>query len=145
MAHCELVVIENKFKMAKVSIRSHFDLVFKINKLIQKFDEKTCRDPGHGVRIHIMIFTFINIEWYISFWAKSSSNNGKFILYFRRGGEIPDIPRGKNLVWENSRLRCFLFVVKASLKLECKVVYLLTNEHLLLFTVLLLRLQCFIN
>ena len=53
MAPCDLVVIKNKLEMANVSIRSHCDLVFKINKLIQKFDEKTRRDPGHGVRIHV--------------------------------------------------------------------------------------------
>ena len=28
----------------------------KINKLIHKFDEKTHRDPGHGVRIQMDIF-----------------------------------------------------------------------------------------
>ena len=39
--------------MENVSTRSHCDLVLKINKLIQNFDEKTHRDPGHGVRIHL--------------------------------------------------------------------------------------------
>ena len=37
-----------------MSTRSHCDLVLQINKLIQKFDEETSRDPGHGVRIPIL-------------------------------------------------------------------------------------------
>ena len=39
--------------MANVSTRFHCDLILKINKLIQKFVEKTRCDPGHGVRIHM--------------------------------------------------------------------------------------------
>ena len=46
---------DKKFtKIASVSTRSYCVLVLKINKLIKKFGEKTQRDPGHCVRIHIV-------------------------------------------------------------------------------------------
>ena len=46
-------------------MRLHCNLVLKINKLIQKFDEKTHRDPGHGVRIHMLGLALIELQvWY---------------------------------------------------------------------------------
>ena len=48
--------------MSNVSTRSHCDLVFKINKLIKTFDEKTPCDPGHDVRIHLLIWCSSSYE-----------------------------------------------------------------------------------
>ena len=66
--------------MANVSTRSHCDLVLKINKLIQKFEEKTRRDPGHGVRIHIVNF---DLEMFILIGSKHLDGKGRGVPPFR--------------------------------------------------------------